>query len=345
MILVTGCSGFIGSHVCVELLKEGYDVIGIDNFCNSSEIVITKIKEIMVLQSSKDNKKSLPQFIFHNVDLLNMDKSIFKLNNISHVIHLAGLKAVGESVENPLLYYNDNLRMTLNLLQIMNGVNCKNIIFSSSATIYGNQKSPVNEDMMIGVNITNPYGQTKYMIERILHDLHNSDKKWNITCLRYFNPIGAHPSGLIGENPKGKPNNLMPYLIKVAVDSKTLDIFGGDYDTKDGTCIRDFIHVVDLAKGHIASLKLTGYNTFNLGTGKGVSVLELITTFERVNKIKINYRITNKRPGDLPILFSDPKKANDLIDWKSELSIEDMCVDSWRYSCNNKFSYLSTNSW
>lgn len=330
-ILVTGGCGYIGSHTCVELLNKNYDVIVVDNLCNSKSDVIDKIETIT-------NKK----IKFYEVDLRNkylLDK-IFKENNIDAVIHFAGLKAVGESVKLPLMYYENNIYSTLVLLNVMQDNNCKKIIFSSSATVYGNpEKLPITEDAKLST--TNPYGATKLFIERILEDLYKADNEFSISILRYFNPIGAHESGLIGENPNGIPNNLMPFIVKVATkELECLNIFGNDYDTKDGTGVRDYIHVVDLAKGHIKALeKILKENTisyYNLGTGTGYSVLEMVNSFEKINNLKINYKIVERRPGDIATCYSDPTKAFKELGWKAEKGIVDMCKDAYNFVIKNK---------
>ena len=334
-IIITGGSGFIGSHTCVELGKD-FQLVIVDNLYNSSQLSLQKVEELMT-----------EKVIFYQEDLLNLDKidSIFAIHKPYAVIHFAGLKAVGESIQKPLFYYQNNLNSTLNLLEIMKKYQCFKLIFSSSATVYGTQQSPLKEDMNIGQGVTNPYGQTKFMIERILKDVCVSDSQWSIISLRYFNPVGAHPSGLIGENPNDIPNNLMPYILKVAINNNTdtnlgkqfdqLKIFGSDYSTQDGTCERDFIHVVDLAKGHLAALQkinqLTGYHVFNLGTGKPVSVLTMVTTFEKVNQVKIPYLFTDRRPGDLEVCFCDPGYTQKNLDWTTEKTLEDMCLDAWRF--------------
>lgn len=328
-ILVTGGLGFIGSHTVVELAKENNEVIIVDNLYNSKEEVLEKLEKIT-------GKK----FKLYKYDLTEKEKveEIFSENEIDAVIHFAGYKAVGESVKKPLMYYSNNLISTINLLEVMQKYDVKKIVFSSSATVYGDPGTPKYvEDMKRG-ETSSPYGETKAMIERILEDLYKSDNSWNITLLRYFNPVGAHESGLIGEEPNGIPNNLMPYVMKVASGKlEVLSIFGNDYPTPDGTGVRDYIHVVDLAKGHVKALdKLKeGLNVYNLGSGKGVSVLELVTTFEKVNNIKVNYKIVDRRPGDLPEYFADPSKALKELDWKTEKTLEDICRDSWNYEKNN----------
>jgi UDP-glucose 4-epimerase len=335
-IIITGGTGFIGSHTCVELMNS-YNLIVIDNLLNSKKEVIDKIKQI----TQKDNIQ------FYNFDLLDKKQLdiIFQKYNPYGVIHFAGLKAVGESVKKPCYYYQNNLITTLNLLEVMEKNNCFKLIFSSSATVYGSQKSPLKEDFTIGQNVTNPYGQTKAMIEQILKDMCVSNNKWNIVSLRYFNPVGAHRSGLIGENPNDIPNNLMPYVLKVAINNNTtfnlgeqfnhLKIFGNDYKTYDGTGERDFIHVVDLAKGHVSALNkmvdFNGYNVFNLGTGNPTSVLELVKTFENSNNVKIPFVYTERRQGDLDICFCDPEYTYRILNWKTEKTIEDMCRDAWYF--------------
>lgn len=333
-ILVTGGNGFIGSHTCVELADAGYNFIIMDNCSNSDKANIEKIHQLI----KKD-------FKFYNVDMLDFDSvdGIFKENKIDSVIHFAGLKAVGESVEKPLEYYENNVTGTINVLNAMNKNNCKNIIFSSSATVYGmSDKVPFAEDMP--VSATNPYGRSKIIIEKILTDLCRADSQWSAMILRYFNPIGAHESGLIGENPKGIPNNLIPYINHVALgDLPYLKIYGNDYDTPDGTGIRDYIHVVDLAKGHINAmnygLEHKGAEIFNLGSGKGTSVLEIVKAYEKASGKKINYKITNRRAGDVGICYADIRKAENVLDWHAEYGIEKMCLDSWNFirKQNNAF--------
>ena len=330
-ILVTGGTGYIGSHTAVELLNSGYEIVIIDNFSNSKSDVLDKIKLI----TNKD-------FKFYEGDVCNKDllRKIFNENKIDAVIHFAGYKAVGESVKKPIMYYRNNIDSTLSLIEVMNEFNCKKIVFSSSATVYGNPTTlPIKEDFPLST--TNPYGSTKLMIENILRDLYISDNDWSIALLRYFNPIGAHVSGLIGENPKGIPNNLMPYIVKVAnKELNELSIFGNDYDTPDGTGVRDYIHVVDLAKGHIKAiekiLKDKGIDAYNLGTGIGYSVLDLVTTFEKVNNIKVPYKITDRRPGDIASCYADSSYALEKLNWKAEKGIEEMCRDSYNYILNSK---------
>ena len=332
-VLVTGGIGYIGSHTLVELLNNNTDVIVVDNLINSSKNVIGKVEKI--------TGKS---FKFYEVDLLDKEKldKIFEENKIDSVIHFAGLKAVGESVKIPLRYYDNNITGTLNLLETMQKYNCKKIIFSSSATVYGDQKDPEFIETMSRGKTTNPYGSTKSMIEQILEDLYISDNEWKITILRYFNPIGAHESGIIGDNPNGIPNNLMPYVQKVAVgELKEVEVFGNDYPTPDGTGIRDFIHVVDLAKGHvkaldrIETLEAGSIDIYNLGTGTGYSVLDIINTFERVNNVKVPYKIVARRSGDLAQMYSNASKAEKELGWKATKNLEDMCRDSWNFAKNN----------
>ena len=330
-ILVTGGLGFIGSHTVVELLNNDFEVIIVDNLYNSKIDVLEKIKKI----TGKEAK-------FYQDDVCDKKalEKIFKENKIDGVIHFAGYKAVGESCSKPLMYYHNNLMSTINLLEVMKENNVKTFIFSSSATIYGEPETPKYVEEMGRGKTTNPYGTTKAMIEQILEDLYKSDNEWSISILRYFNPIGAHSSGLIGESPNGIPNNLMPYILKVANgELEVLNVFGDDYPTPDGTGVRDYIHVVDLAKGHIASLNKilksgSGIYVYNLGSGKGVSVLELVKSFEKVNGVKVNYRITDRRPGDIAENYADPSKALRELGWKTEKTVEDMCRDSWNFMMN-----------
>ena len=324
-ILVTGGLGFIGSHTVVELANSNFEVVIADNLYNSKEEVLGKIESIT-------GKK----FKLYKYDLTDKTKveEIFEKEKIDGVIHFAGYKAVGESVREPLMYYQNNLISSINLLEVMKTHNVKKFVFSSSATVYGDNGYTKYVESMGRGETTSPYGTTKAMIEKILEDLHYSDNSWNITLLRYFNPVGAHESGLIGEEPNGIPNNLMPYVMKVASGKlEQLSIFGNDYPTVDGTGVRDYIHVVDLAKGHVKALENApdGLNVYNLGLGKGVSVLELVTTFEKVNNIKVNYKIVDRRPGDLPEYYADASKAFEELGWKTEKTIEDICRDSWNY--------------
>jgi len=333
-VLVTGGAGYIGSHTVVELLDQDYSVIIVDNFSNSKPEVLNRIREI----TGKD-------FLFYKVDLLDKDalEEVFKKHRIDAVIHFAGLKAVGESVSIPIKYYHNNLTGTLNLCSLMEKYQAKRMVFSSSATVYGlNNKAPFTEDMPLSA--TNPYGWTKFMIEQILRDIYVADNSWSTILLRYFNPIGAHESGRIGEDPSGIPNNLMPYITQVAVGKREhLNVFGNDYDTHDGTGVRDYIHVVDLAKGHIKALEKvmtsTGIDAINLGTGVGYSVLDVVKSFEKANGVKIPYKITGRRPGDIGTCFADPSKALKVLGWKAEKSLEDMCRDSWNWQKNNPNGY------
>ena len=331
-ILVTGGAGFIGSHTCVELINAGYDVVVLDNLVNSSEKSLDRVAQIV-------GKK----IKFYEVDCLDREGlcKIFENENIEAVIHFAGLKAVGESVYKPLEYYHNNITGTLILCDVMRQYSCKNIVFSSSATVYGNPAIiPIKEDCPKG-ELTNPYGRTKSMLEQILTDLHTADEQWNVTLLRYFNPIGAHESGLIGENPKGIPNNLLPYVTQVAVGKlKELSIFGNDYDTHDGTGVRDYIHVVDLANGHVKALDKIlkaepEVRIYNLGTGIGYSVLDVVKAFEKANNIKINYTMKPRRAGDVATCYSDASKAKEELSWVSSRDLETMCKDAWRWQKNN----------
>lgn len=334
-ILVTGGAGYIGSHTAVELLNAGKDIVILDNFYNSSPKVIDIIKEV----TGRD-------FAFEKCDIRDragLDK-IFEKYNIESVIHFAGLKAVGESCQKPLLYYENNINGTVTLCEAMASHNCKNIVFSSSATVYGeNNISPLTETMKTG-GTTNPYGTTKYFIEQILTDMAKADREWSVCILRYFNPIGAHESGKMGENPNGIPNNLMPYITQVAEGKREfLTVFGDDYDTPDGTGVRDYIHVVDLAKGHLKALdKIScekGVFVYNLGTGTGYSVLDVVKTFEKASGIKIPYKISDRRPGDLAICYSDPSKAQKELGWKAEKGLYEMCADSYRWQHKNPNGY------
>ncbi|KZD30198.1 UDP-glucose 4-epimerase GalE [Bacillus cereus] len=333
-ILITGGAGYIGSHTCIELLNSNYKIIVVDNLSNSSIESLNRVKEI-----------TGKQFEFYKESVLNREKmnEIFLENNIEAVIHFAGFKAVGESTIIPITYYYNNIISTIVLCDVMQKHNVKNFIFSSSATVYGIPKtSPITEEFPLSV--TNPYGQTKLMIEQIMRDVAKADDEWSIALLRYFNPFGAHQSGRIGEDPNGIPNNLMPYVTQVAVGKlKELNIFGNDYPTKDGTGVRDYIHVVDLAKGHVKALekilKTKGIEAYNLGTGKGYSVLEMVKAFEKVSGKKIPYKVIGRRPGDVAICFADVSKAKRELGWEAEYGLEEMCVDSWRWQVNNKNGY------
>ncbi len=333
-ILVTGGAGYIGSHTCLELLNAGYEVVVVDNLSNSKFESLKRVQEL--------TGKTLE---FHEIDLLDPESldNVFNQSDIDAVIHFAGLKAVGESVAEPLRYYHNNIASTLVLCEVMTRHNVKNIVFSSSCTVYGDPDDvPIKEDSRI--NATNPYGRTKLIIEEVFKDLQVSDSNWNIAILRYFNPIGAHPSGRIGEDPNGIPNSLCPYICQVAVGRRArLSIFGNDYPTPDGTGIRDFIHIVDLAKAHISALKKLkpgyGVNAYNIGTGRGYSVLEIVASFENASGKKIPYRIVDRRPGDIATCFADPAKANRELGWTAEYSIDQMVADSWRWQNNNPNGY------
>lgn len=327
-ILVTGGAGYIGSHTCVELLNEGFEIVVIDNFSNSKSSSLDAIKKI----TGKD-------FKFYEIDYLDKDalNKVFEENKIDAVINFAGFKAVGESVQKPIEYYTNNISGALNLLDVMRKHNVKKFVFSSSATVYGNpEKIPLTEDCKIG-GTTNPYGTSKLFIEQILKDVYASDNSWDIIILRYFNPVGAHESGLIGEDPKGIPNNLMPYIAKVAIkELKELSVFGNDYNTPDGTGVRDYIHVVDLAKGHVLALnKLEkegkGLFIYNLGTGTGYSVLDLVHAYEKANNVKVPYKIAPRRDGDIATCYSDPTKAKNELGFVATKTIEDMCHDSYKF--------------
>lgn len=334
-ILVTGGAGYIGSHTSIELLQAGYDIVIVDNFCNSKPESLNRIEEL----TGKKPK-------FYEVDILDREglNKVFDENNIEAVIHFAGLKAVGESVEKPIEYYENNISGTLVLCDVMRKHNVKKIVFSSSATVYGmNNKVPFSEDMPTA-SATNPYGSTKLFIEQILSDIYVSDNEWSVALLRYFNPIGAHESGRIGEDPNGIPNNLMPYITQVAVGKrKELSVFGNDYDTHDGTGVRDYIHVVDLAKGHLKAvekvLSSNGVEAYNLGTGIGYSVLDVVNSFEKASGQKVPYKIVERRAGDIGTCYADATKALKELGWKAEKNLDDMCRDSWRWQKNNPNGY------
>ncbi len=334
-VLVTGGAGYIGSHTCVELLNAGKDVVIVDNFYNCKKSSLDRIRALV----NKD-------FKFYECDIRDKEglDEIFKKEKIDSVIHFAGLKAVGESVHKPLEYFDNNVTGTLVLLDVMRNNGCKKIVFSSSATVYGmNNVSPLTEDMEVG-GVTNPYGRTKYMIECILKDLYTSDNTWSICLLRYFNPIGAHKSGTMGEDPNGIPNNLMPYITQVAIGKREyLNVWGDDYDTPDGTGVRDYIHVVDLALGHIKAVEKAesseGLFIYNLGTGKGYSVLDVVKAFEKASGVKVPYKIGPRREGDIATCYSDPSKAEKELGWKAQRDIEEMCEDSWRWQKNNPNGY------
>ena len=334
-ILVTGGAGFIGSHTVVELLNKDYDVVVIDNLSNANVESMRRVQEI-----------THRNFNFYQADV--QDKialeNIFLHENIEAVIHFAGYKAVGESVKKPLMYYRNNLESAMMLCEVMRAHNCQKFIFSSSATVYGDPASvPIREDFPL--QVTNPYGSTKLMIENILRDLPKAEDNWKIVLLRYFNPVGAHESGRIGEDPKGIPNNLMPFITQVAVGKRPeLSVFGSDYDTIDGTGVRDYIHVVDLAKGHVAALERIGVmpdgcEVYNLGTGEGYSVLQVVNAFEKASGKKIPYKLTDRRPGDIATCYADTQKAKEMLHWEAEFGIEKMCEDSWRWQQDNPNGY------
>lgn len=331
-ILVTGGAGYIGSHTVVELMQEGHEFVIVDNFYNSKPEALDNIAKITGKRPA-----------FYEVDCCDLEamEKVFQDNQIDGAIHFAGYKAVGESVQKPMEYYQNNLLSTLVLCQLLRKYNCKNLIFSSSATVYGNPHTvPIQEDFPLGPT-TNPYGTTKLMIENILRDIYISDHEWNIVLLRYFNPIGAHESGLLGEDPNGIPNNLVPYISKVAVgELECLGVFGNDYDTPDGTGVRDYIHVVDLAKGHVKALKKLvgdhGVYTYNLGTGHGYSVLDIVKAYEKANNVTINYEIKPRRAGDIATCYADPTKAREELDWVAEKTLEDMCKDAYNFITHNK---------
>ena len=329
-VLLTGGAGYVGSHTAVELLNNGIEIIVVDDLSNSDKKVIESIKSI----TGKD-------FKFYKIDYKDREKleKVFEENQIDAVVNFAGYKAVGESVQKPLDYYYNNVAGAIILLQTMQKYNVKRFTFSSSATVYGKAKQiPITEEAEVG-ETANPYGTTKLQIEQILKDLYNSDKTWNICILRYFNPVGAHESGLIGENPRGKPNNLMPYIVRVASGKlKELSVFGNDYNTHDGTGVRDYIHVVDLANGHVKAIKKlnkSGMHIYNLGTGKGYSVLDIIKTFEETTGKKVKYKFAPRREGDIDIYYANPDKAKRELDWEAKRNLKDICRDSWNYMVKN----------
>ena len=334
-VLVTGGAGYIGSHTCVELLNSGYGVVVIDNLCNSNPKSLDRVREL-----------TGKELTFYEGDVRDeaLLKKIFAENDIGCVIHFAGLKAVGESVSIPWKYYDNNLNSTLVLTKVMKEVGMMNIIFSSSATVYtADNEMPLRETSRTG-GCTNPYGWTKYMTEVILSDMSKAEKDWSVVLLRYFNPIGAHPSGRMGEDPRGIPNNLMPYITQVAVGRREkLSVYGNDYPTHDGTGVRDYIHVVDLAKGHVAAVdyacKHKGCEVFNLGTGVGVSVLDMVNTFREVNQVELPYVIAPRRPGDIATCYADPTKSREVLGWTAQHDLADMCRDSWNWQKNNPMGY------
>ena len=334
-VLVTGGTGFIGSHTVVELMTAGHEVVVVDNLVNSSVESLNRVEKIM---------GSRPVFYEGDIRDEAFLKDVFTKEAPQAVIHFAGLKAVGESTQKPLLYYDNNLAGTITLLNVMNGCGCKNIIFSSSATVYGKPESvPIREDSKVG-GVTNPYGRSKLIIEEMLTDIYAADKEWNIILLRYFNPIGAHKSGLMGEDPDGIPNNLLPYISKVAVGQLDhVNVFGNDYDTKDGTGVRDYIHVVDLAYGHVKALDKVmtnpGLKVYNLGTGNGYSVLEMIAAFSKACGREVPYVIGPRRPGDIDVCYADPTLAREELGWEAKRGIEEMCEDAWRWQSQNPTGY------
>ena len=335
-ILVTGGTGYIGSHTCIELIQSGYEIVVVDNLCNSSLESLRRVESLV--------GRNIP---FHKVDV--RDKSsligVFEQHSIAGVIHFAGLKAVSESIEKPIQYYDANVSATIILAEVMRKFNCKTFVFSSSATVYGNPHTvPIEENFPLSA--TNPYGRSKLIIEDFLQDVFVADETWHIALLRYFNPIGAHKSGLIGEDPNDIPNNLIPYISQVAVGKlEKLNIFGGDYDTPDGTGVRDYIHVVDLAKGHVKALKTLESRpqmlTVNLGTGNGYSVLDMVRAFEKASGKKIPYQIVDRRPGDIASCYANPNNAAKKIGWKAELKLDEMCKDTWRWQSQNPNGYSS----
>lgn len=334
-ILVTGGAGFIGSHTCVELIQAGYELVILDNFSNSSMTAIERVSQIT---------KEIVKFYDGDIRDRELLDLIFEENDISSVIHFAGLKSISESVRKPMEYYQQNIGGTLTLLDVMKSHDVRDLIFSSSAVVYGDPAEiPITEECPKGL-CTNPYGWTKSMLEQIMMDIHRSDDRWNIILLRYFNPIGAHPSGLIGEDPNGTPNNLMPYVTQVAVGKlKELGVFGDDYDTPDGTGVRDYIHVVDLARGHVKAIEKLGEDCglriYNLGTGTGYSVMDVVRSFEKANRVKIPYVIKPRRAGDIAVCYCDPSKAERELGWKAEYDLEKMCEDAWRWQQMNPDGY------
>lgn len=333
MILITGGAGYIGTHTCIELMAAGFDVVVLDNLSNSSAESINRARKIVGREIT---------FVEGDVRSRKDMQAVFEQFNIEAVIHFAGLKAVGESVEKPLMYYDNNVSGTVLLCEVMSEFGCKKLVFSSSATVYGDPVSvPICEDAQLMP--TNPYGQSKLMVENILKDIYTADNEWSICILRYFNPVGAHKSGLVGEHPNGVPNNLMPYVSQVAVGKRDcLDVFGDDYATADGTGVRDYIHVVDLAKGHVKAvleLQLNGVQVINLGTGKGYSVLDIVKAFERASGKKVPFKVVGRRSGDIAQCFSDPSNAAEVLAWTAERSLDDMCQDAWRWQSNNPNGY------
>lgn len=338
-VLVTGGAGFIGSHTVVQLLEGGYQVVIVDDLSNSSAVAIDRVKTIVGEEAAKN-------LTFYEANVLDREamNKIFDTHQIDRVIHFAGFKAVGESVSKPVEYYHNNIENTLVLIDVMRNHGCKSIIFSSSSTVYGDPDNPPVTEEDPKKPATNPYGWTKWMIEQILMDVHTADPEWDVVLLRYFNPIGAHPSGLIGEDPKGIPNNLVPYVAQVAVGKlEAVQVFGNDYPTPDGTGVRDYIHVMDLARGHVSAIAYmaahTGESIFNLGTGRGYSVLEMVHAFEAANHVHVPYRIAPRRAGDLPTVYACPDKSARVLGWHADYSLEDMCRDSWRWQTQNPNGY------
>ena len=346
-MLVTGGAGYIGSHTVLQLLEAGYDVTVVDNLCNSSEQALERVRQLAHIEPDS------PRLHFVNVDLCDKDglENVFKANGapFASCIHFAGLKAVGESVKLPLKYYHNNLTGTFYLIELMQQYGCKKIVFSSSATVYGTAPPPLTESSPAGSGVTNPYGRTKYFLEEILRDTTVSDPTFGVVLLRYFNPVGAHESGMIGEDPQGIPNNLMPYVQQVAVGRREkLTVYGDDYDTPDGTGVRDYIHVVDLAAGHLAALQKlskvqSGCHVYNLGTGTGYSVLDMVKAMRKASGAPIPYVIGPRRDGDLATVYADPVKAREELGWEAKLGIERMCADAWRWQSQNPTGYTNSN--
>lgn len=344
-VLVTGGAGYIGSHTVVQLLEAGYKVTVFDNLCNSSKVSLDRVREITGVTG--DQLKFVEGDVKSDADL---DRA-FTSDSFTSVVHFAALKAVGESVRKPLMYYENNVTGTLKLVEAMNRHGVKQIVFSSSATVYGTASSPLTESSQVGVGITNPYGQSKYMIECVLRDVFKSDPEWGVVLLRYFNPVGAHPSGKIGEDPAGIPNNLMPYVQQVAIGKREkVTVFGDDYDTPDGTGVRDYIHVVDLATGHLKALEYLARNdgkgceVFNLGTGTGYSVLQMIEAMKKAASRDIAFSIGARRDGDLATVYANPKKANEILGWSATLGLDEMCRDAWNWQSNNPDGYRSADA-
>jgi len=344
-VLVTGGAGYIGSHTVVQLLEAGYKVTVFDNLCNSSKVSLDRVRAITGVTGDQ------LKFVEGDVQSAEDLDRVFSSDTFTSVIHFAALKAVGESVQKPLLYYGNNVTGTLSLVNAMTRHNVKQIVFSSSATVYGTASSPLTEDSQVGVGITNPYGQSKYMIECVLRDVYKSDNDWGVVLLRYFNPVGAHPSGTIGEDPSGIPNNLMPYVQQVAIGKREkVTVFGDDYETPDGTGVRDYIHVVDLANGHLKALRYLadnggkGCDVFNLGTGTGYSVLDMIRAMKKASGVDIAYSVGPRRAGDLATVYANPKKANEKLGWSATLGLDEMCRDAWKWQSSNPDGYRTPES-